>query len=238
MINENKIFCIGFNKSGSSSLVYSIYDLGVGEHMDFSAGERLMPSYMDRNLPKCSSSNKFNKKLLEFCKSPVLFKDIPFSLPNVWKILYAEYPNAKYILSVRDSPEQWFTSITNYHKKFTGPTLSWCALNEVNYRYSKTDNTNSFFYDYMKSVNGNAKEPYDKDSLISAYNKHNNEVTEFFKDKPNFITINVAKDNDYAKLCKFLDVKSELTKFLHIQSNTVKPKVGTETLPYHLRNLE
>ena len=50
--------------------------------------------------------------------------------------------------------------------------------------YSKTDNTNSFFYDYMKSVNGNAKEPYDKDSLISAYNKHNNEVTEFFKDKP------------------------------------------------------
>jgi hypothetical protein len=198
--------------------------------MNFATGERLLHSYMKWNLPWCSSSDIFNKELLEFSKTANLFKDVPFSLPNVWKLIYAKYPDAKFILSVRDSPEQWYKSITNFHATFATLT-SWDTINEDNYCYPKTDDNNSFLHDYMKIINGNSIKPYDKVNLINSYNKHNSEVTEFFKDKPNFITINVAKDNDYARLCKFLGVESELTKFLHMRGNITKPKSGTKTIP-------
>jgi hypothetical protein len=231
MKSRDKIFCIGYNKSGSSSLAYSIQELGFSL-MDLSAGERLLPSYTKSNL---YSTDIFSKELLSFSESADLFKDVPFSLPNVWRIIYDGYPDAKFILSVRDSSEQWFKSITNFHASFATLT-SWKSVNEVKYCYTKTNSTNSFLYDYMISINGKSKEPYNKATLIASYNKHNDEVVSFFKNKPNFIMINVAKDDDYIRLCKFLGKESKLTKFLHIQSFTTKPKPGAETKPPHLRD--
>ena len=231
-VHNDKIFCIGYNKSGSSSLVYSIQELGFGPLMGFLAGENLLPSLIESN--RCSDDT-FKENLLEFSETANLFKDIPFSLPNVWKIIYAKYPSAKFILSVRDSPEMWFKSITNFHASLATIT-SWGGINETTYCYSKTHNTNSFFHDYMTIINGNSKEPYNKTNLIASYNKHNDEVITFFKDKPNFIIINLAKDSDYIRLCKFLGKKAKLTKFLHMQSFTTLPKPGTEVKPLHMRD--
>ena len=176
-IEKDKIFCIGYNKSGSTSLVYSIHELGFGPLMGFPAGETLLPSIVKSNL---CSDDTFTESLLEFSETANLFKDIPFSLPNIWKIIYAKYPSAKFILSVRDSPEQWFTSITNFHGKITTIT-SWSAINETIYCYPKKLKTNSFFHDYMTIINGNSKEPYNKTTLIASYNNHNDEVIKFFK---------------------------------------------------------
>ena len=60
-VHNDKIFCIGYNKSGSSSLVYSIQELGFGPLMGFLAGENLLPSLIESN--RCSDDT-FKENLL------------------------------------------------------------------------------------------------------------------------------------------------------------------------------
>ena len=196
-----KIFCIGYNKTGTTSLYKAIEDLGF-KGCDLREGENLLYSV---------KANKWDN-LYKFCSTSQLFKDIPFSLPNVWKKLYEMYPNAKFILSERDSAEQWFNSIKNFHKKGFGlsddPT--WKEVNSIDYVKQ------GFIAEYMKYTFGKPHKPYDKQSLIESYELHNSEIKKFFKDKENFITVNVSNDDDYQRLCKFLNKSvSKDSKFPH-----------------------
>ena len=72
-------------------------------------------------------------------------------------------------------------------------------------------------YDYMKYTYGKEFPPYDKDNLIRSYNSHNNEIKEFFKDKDNFISVKVSQNNDYIKLCNFLNKEPIRDKFLKLK---------------------
>jgi len=195
-----KIFCIGYNKTGSTSLYHSILNLGFrGDLSTMGEGELLMYDVSEGNV----------NNVIDWIKKRNdvdLFKDVPFSLPHVWKSLYEKYPNAIYILSERDSSEQWYNSIYKFHTLGFGfsPNPTWDEVSKPDYRYLREDNSGGFMYDYMSYTYGKDGLPYDKDKLISSYEAHNKEVKEFFKDKNNFISINVSNDNDYLKLCSFL----------------------------------
>lgn len=51
------------------------------------------------------------------------------------------------------------------------------------------------------------EEPYHKESLINAYNSHNNTVINYFIHRPNDLLImNVSEKHAYKKLCEFLNL--------------------------------
>ena len=105
-----KIFCIGFNKTGTTSLQRLLLDEGFidsrQEHF-----EQNLDSYVLKNYSTYTG-------IIKTCYSTSnIFQDIPFSLPNFYKELYKEFPEAYYILTVRDSSEVWYNSLDRFYKK-------------------------------------------------------------------------------------------------------------------------
>lgn len=212
-----KIFCIGFNKTGSTSLYRAIKDLGFrADEQTFEEGEFLM-----YNIRQGDFNSVF--KWMEKRSDIELFKDVPFSLPNVWERLYEKYPDAKYILSERDTSKQWYNSIKKFHIRIFKllPFPTWEDISNVNYRYTRMhpwlniprNGKGGFLYDFIKCLNSSSENPYDEKNLIRSYELHNIKVKKFFKDKDNFISINVSNDKDYLKLCNFLEKKPIRNKF-------------------------
>lgn len=199
--SNEKIFCIGRNKTGTTSLEKVLSDLGfqMGEQVE---GEMLIKDYSNGNF----------KSLLKFCKTAQAFQDIPFSCPYTWFILATNFPNAKFILTIRDE-EDWYRSLTNYHSKLFGtegklPTAK--DLKNANYRYP------GFVWDVFQAVwKTGVTKPYDKKVLLANYKRHNEDVIHYFKGKDNFIIVDVSNRNDYFKLCEFLEKRPLHDRFPH-----------------------
>ena len=107
--NKPKIFCIGANKTGTTSLKQAMKDL------DFVVGsqaraEELLPEWAER---------KF-QKIIKYCYTAQFFQDIPFSLPYTYVALDQSFSRSKFILTVRDNSNQWYNSITKAHANLWG----------------------------------------------------------------------------------------------------------------------
>lgn len=198
---KTKYFCIGRNKTGTTSLKHAFQDLGfiVGSQPE---AERLtMAHYFD---------GEFDA-IIDYCRGAQVFQDVPFSYPETYKHLDKAFPGSKFILSVRDDAEQWYRSLTRFHAKRFGtdgqlPTAQ--QLKDATYvqpgrMYS------------MLRLNGTTDEdPYNKDILIANYERHNREVIEYFKDRPDdLLVINVSTPGDYLRLVEFIGVDSPFTDF-------------------------
>lgn len=168
-ISEEKIFGIGLNKTGTTSLGIALEILGYTNHVSY-----------DLNLIKDWKSGKFNK-IHEVGDSNNNFEDWPW--PLMYKRLYLRYPNAKFILTTRLSPEVWFRSLEKHAEK-TGPTIA----RKLIYKY------------YLPTEN--------KKAHIEFYKQHNNQVKAFFekKDTNKFISICWEKGDSWRKLCGFLNL--------------------------------
>lgn len=107
--NKQKIFCVGRNKTGTTSLTKAFEDLGfvVGNQR---TAERMLHHYKNRDF----------KPIIKYCKSAQVFQDFPFSYPETYKHLDKAYPNSKFILTIRDSADQWYNSVTKFHAKMFG----------------------------------------------------------------------------------------------------------------------
>ena len=104
-----KIFCIGFNKTATTSLSSFFKKNGflVAPENPF---EELLDSYLDKDFQ--TIMNSINTKFSEY----QVFQDVPFSLPQLYKTLYEKYPDAKFILTIRNNKDDWYYSLLNYHK--------------------------------------------------------------------------------------------------------------------------
>jgi hypothetical protein len=191
--HKPKVFCIGLNKTGTTTLekVLKGFDYKLGNQVK---GEYLLDAWMDRDF----------KQIIEFCKTAQAFQDIPFSLPYTYQFLDSHFKNAKFILSVRDSSEQWYDSLTKFHSKLWAdneriPNAD--DLKQATYRYR------GFAFKFNQAVFQTPEDsPYDKEILIRFYETYNKHVMDYFKSHPEkLLIINVSKSSDYAKLCLFLN---------------------------------
>ncbi|HET8860551.1 sulfotransferase [Marivirga sp.] len=194
-----KIFCIGLNKSGTTSLRRAFIDLGfiVGDQR---IAERLMPQI---------KNNEFNC-LFNYCKSAQVFQDIPFSFFGIYRELHKKFPDAKFILTIRDSPDQWVNSITKFHaKKFSeGKIATANELKNSTYVYK------GWIWEAMKfNFNVSEDDPYNKAHLIEKYNSYNTQVMDYFKDSSNFLKINLSDKNSYELFTNFLNIDSPYFDF-------------------------
>ncbi|MCR9183629.1 MAG: hypothetical protein NXH73_11945 [Flavobacteriaceae bacterium] len=192
--NKPKIFCIGQNKTGTTSLQKFFQDHGfkVG---DQPTAELLMDDYIARNW----------KPILKYCETAEVFQDFPFSNDFLYVLLDYHFPNAKFILSERNNAEQWYISLTKFHTKLFGkdgqvPTKE--DLQNSNYRYT------GFIWKSFKERYGDIEgDIYNKENLIRTYQNRNEQIKYYFKGKPNFLIVNLSKSDAVQKVADFVQIK-------------------------------
>ena len=193
---KQKVFGIGFNKTGTTSLAKAMADLGfiVGYQR---TGEELIQDWSKRDFTK----------IIKYCKTGQFFQDVPLSLPYTFIVLDQYFPGSKFILTVRDSSDQWYQSITSFHAKKWGkngriPTKE--DLMAASYIYKgRAWDSNRLIFDTPET------DPYQKENLKSRYEFHNESVRDYFRFRPNdLLELNVAAPGAYQKLCGFLGVKA------------------------------
>jgi hypothetical protein len=199
--NKPKIFGIGANKTGTTSLKIAMEDLGYVVGIQRKA-ENLIDDWAIRD---------FNS-IKKYCFSAQFFQDIPFSLPYTYVAMDQAFPNSKFILTVRDSPEQWYNSITKFHAKKWGkegrvPTKE--DLQNATYIYKGSPwHTNRLIFKTPE------EDPYEKQVLNEFYIQYNKGVIEYFKQRPkDLLVLNVAEKGAYKMLCEFLNIENQKENF-------------------------
>lgn len=193
---KHKVFILGFQKTGTTSLEHALQNMGY----------RVMGG--DHHLMDFEHKSDLNAYLIKNLKSWDAVQDMPW--PLFYKELHALYPDAKFILTVRNT-EKWIKSVINY---FAGIRI---PLHQKIYKVPCAEGHESVY----KRV----------------YEAHNRDVISFFENKSNFIIMEQGRNFDYDTLCEFLQIE-EVPKeaFPHARNNK-KRKLPNYKLYRDLRSL-
>ena len=202
MRKNNKIFCIGANKTGTTSLSKTFKDwhfkVGIQREAEFIALD-----HYSRDV----------SKIIQYCNRAEVFQDVPFSLPNAYKYLDKAFPKSKFILTVRDNKDMWYNSCVKFHSKLFGDgenTPNWKDLEKFNY---VKPGWPMIIHKKMYDLNEN-ESPYDYKKLTTFYEQHIIDVKNYFQDRPeDLLIINLSNENSFQNLKKFLGIKSNLQTF-------------------------
>lgn len=178
-----KVFGIGLNKTGTSSLGHALRILGYADHVD--GRPDLLKNWADGEIePILSEAKGYNN-----------FEDWPW--PLVYKELFNAFPDSRFILTKRTSPETWFESLCN-HADRTGPTQQ------------------------RKLVYGFEMPHEYRAEHIEYYNTHNDRIEAFFKEHaPNKLLVVCWEDgNNWNRLASFLNKEVPTVPFPHVKPLT------------------
>lgn len=165
------VFNIGFNKAGTTSLTKALNLLGIKTvHFKTKDGKDLEKDYIEPN-------HQNNRKL--FYPIDQEFRGFSDFNGDCWfKNLYEQYPNSKFIFTVRYFPD-WVESNINEQEKL--------------------------FPEKFKSVKS-TKDQYSY--YIKKYYERKNNILDFFKDKQSdFLIMDICNGDGWDKLCTFLNLK-------------------------------
>lgn len=198
---DEKIFCIGHNKTGTTSLETALFDLGY-KMGNQSKAQNLLSDY---------SAGLF-QSTIKFCEDADAFQDAPFSYHLTYQFLDKAYPKAKFILTIRDSSEVWYHSLIKFHSKKFGINNALPTINDLKQakRSSKRTVWDNFLARY-KDID--PLNPYDKNVLINYYESHNKDIINYFRKKNNLLIINLSHDHSYQDFCSFIGENPLYTRF-------------------------
>lgn len=207
--NFNKIFCIGYNKTGTTTLETVLRLYGYS-----------LPNQQEQEIKL--TKNCFKTDYLElqsFCSKFDAFQDMPFSQGLTFVVADALFPNSKFILTERD-PDEWFRSIEAFHRKVM-------KING-NKKITKNDIFTKFNYLYEGYIHDNHErllsnfvgtektvlwdKLYDKDHYIQIYSHRNKEIKRYFSNTPHkILIIDPTKERNTEKICNFLNIPSKFS---------------------------
>jgi len=166
-----------------------------------SQAERLVSDWAIRNF----------RPLIQYCRTAQAFQDAPFSLPFTYVVLDHNFPGSKFILTIRDTPEQWYDSLIKHLSRLFGngslPTLE--NLKAANYVYP------GWAYEVNRLIENTPEDDlFHKETLIADYNFHNKMVKDYFRHRPNdLLVMNVKEPDAYTKLSNFLEISAVGNEF-------------------------
>ena len=164
------------------------------------------------------------RALFRYCQSAQAFQDVPFSLPFTFQALDQRFPGSRFILTVRDSEEQWHTSLIQYYAALFAqgrpPTLA--DLKAAAYVRP------GWMYESHCLIHPDfGQDPFNKEMLIAGYRDHNRAVQEYFRHRPgHLLVLNVAQPGAYSRLCEFLGRPVE-DKSFPWENKTSERKLGS-----------
>lgn len=198
----SKIFCIGFNKTGTTSLEAVLRELG------FSLPDQRVQEDL---LSHVMASGRYDI-LEKFVCDYDAFQDVPFSQENLYITLDALFPRSKFILTVRD-PERWYQSLVRFHQKVFG----FESIEEAsNPDFWLSGKRNTYHFERQKRfvtrvVDGSVVVDwsllYDKDYCIDVYTSRNDQIIRHFRERPgDLLCLDVSKEPDTGRICAFLEM--------------------------------
>jgi hypothetical protein len=173
----NKIFCIGSNKTGTTTLTQILKNLGFSvcpEDIMFRHGSKHFEN----------QKQKQYDSLFELVGQYDAFEDRPWNHTNFYQILDKKFPNSKFILTIRDQ-ENWTQSYRRFNEKI--------KLNK------------QWFYPLISEIcYGNFDFLSDEKKMILKYDERNQEIIEYFKNTNKLLIIDFEKEKTYNRICEFL----------------------------------
>jgi len=208
----SKVFCIGESKTGTSSF-------GVAMRRCFGINH-LRGSWISANelcsdeLMLGSEESKVYLKVFDFIKKGDSFDDQPFGHGEFYKILHEKYPNAKFVLTVRDG-ETWYRSMFNQLSLRIGPRRP----NDVEGKFTPYYNCQRNGYvalgKHIKITYG--ENIFNKEEAIKIFENRNREIIEFFNQferKLLVLDIEAATaEENMGFLSEFLSHKSKCERY-------------------------
>lgn len=188
-MKKNNVFVIGLPKTGTTSLEKALKKLGY---------KVCSWRFLNRNnlLPKSLDPEDSEHLYKLIGKKFNAVQDTPW--PYLWKELDRRFPQSKFILTMRESADTWVKSAAFYFKD----------EDEI----------------YRRIYFGGGKENLGivtghENIYKKKYNKHNNEIIEYFKNRPqDLLVFNIQDGNDknkWEKLCGFLNKRIPRRPFPH-----------------------
>ncbi len=184
-----KIFGIGLQKTGTTTLAVCLHKLGY-RHMSYN--HKAIFALRDNRMDALRAiTQKFDS-----------FDDEPWA--HSYRSLYEWYPDGLFILTKRKSSEAWYNTFCTHCRRIPH------------------NDHRSYFFGY--------EQPFDhKESYIDAYEKHNAEVLEFFKDKPEQLLVLCWENGDgWKELCSFIGAPMPSGPLPHANK---KPPLNLGILP-------
>lgn len=202
----NKIFCIGYNKTGTTTLAATLcmygYRLPKQKEQEF----RLTKNVFETNY----------EEFKNFVSKYEAFQDMPFSQGMTFVAADALFPDSKFILSVRES-NQWFDSLISFTQKKYGVNL--IDINEKTVRQKFNYLYEGYDYENQKRLltefNGaesfqDWEKIFDRSYYIEQYERRNKFIKEYFINSPKkLLEIDVTKEATTERICEFLGVANE-----------------------------
>lgn len=189
--NAPKVFCIGRNKTGTTSMSRALTILGY----------RVAPQGDGQDLIFCWSQRNF-MPIIDFCRDYEAFQDAPFSFPYTFQALDAAFPGSRFILTMRRDADAWYDSLIRFHKRhFAGQLPTVRQLKATTYGHTGTA------WDSQSLVfNIDEKTLYDRRVYKEQYDLHNAVVLDYFRHRPDdLLTMNLEEGRNWERLCSFLD---------------------------------
>lgn len=189
--NNTKVFGIGLLKTGTTTLGHSLKALGFNH---YNTPWPLRLQMLDESLKKNFSTIK---RVIAGFDS---FEDIPWF--SVYKTIDREYPDSRFILTVRKDANTWLDSM-KYHSLCSAPNLRHIRKILFGYPY-----------------------PHKREAhFIDCYERHIREVREHFKKSNNFLEVSWEHGNGWEELCRFLGKPIPATLFPHINKRPAKVRI-------------
>src|ERR1700722_5091862 len=191
--SRRKIFVIGNNKTGRTSMGAALQALGfsLGSQAD---AELLMEDWAKRDF----------RRIVDYCETADAFQDVPFSLEFTYQVLGYAFRDWRYILTVRNSSQEWYESLVRFHIRIVGkhrlPTAD--ELKSVSYReMGWLWRTHELIYGIDESS------VFDRQVYIQNYESRNRRILEYFRYRPDsLLVLNLSNPTAMASLCDFLAI--------------------------------
>lgn len=155
--------------------------------------------------------------IIQYCQSADAFQDRPFSLDYTYQALDLAYPGSKYILTIRNSAEEWYKSLTTFQTIIIGKNRLPTADDLKNFNYRRKGwlwRTHQLVYGIDEST------LYDKKIYMHHYIAHNDRVRHYFRHRQDDLLVINLKDNNAAtKLAKFLRVPRTAVDMPHLNKS-------------------
>ncbi len=195
---KNKVFGLGFSKTGTTSLERAMEILGYNVcRGNWKNGHTyyLLAMFMaeDRNEIR---------RMTQYWDA---FFDGPFGGTDLYLDLQKWYPEAKFIHVVRKA-EEWYSSFEKMILQFD-PSMdtTWKTYHEKRFG-------SCHYFEKVFSINdlkGN------KEKIVNHYKNYNKAVYDHFKDDPNYLQYDLDIDDPWGMICGFLDEKVPEASFPH-----------------------
>ena len=191
-----KVFGIGRNKTGTTSLTAAMDSLGyrIGSQ---EKAELLIEDWARRDFAS----------IIRLSKSADFFQDIPFSLPFTFQALDQAFPGSKFVLTVRGSADEWWQSMRRFRAKIMGSEGAPTTDNYRAYRY-RDSLPADWFWRSQELIYGLTNENIDNEQLFKAhYLAHNLSAREYFRQRPaDLLELDLSQEDALGRLVRFLEI--------------------------------